>query len=46
MAIANIVGAALGTRLALKHGSRLVRGVFLAVVAVLILKSGYDAYVG
>ena len=46
MAIANIVGAFFGTRLALKHGSRLVRGVFLAVVAVLIHKSGYDAYVG
>jgi hypothetical protein len=44
MAIANVVGAFLGTRLALKHGSRLVRVVFLCVVAVLILKTGYDAF--
>jgi len=46
MAIANVVGAFLGTRLALRHGSRLVRVVFLGVVAALILKSGYDAYAG
>lgn len=44
MAIANVVGSFLGTRLALKHGSRLVRVVFLCVVAALILKTGYDAY--
>jgi len=41
-----VVGAFLGTRLALRHGSRLVRVVFLLVVAALILKTGYDAYVG
>lgn len=46
MAIANVVGAFLGTRLALRHGSRLVRVVFLCVVAALILKTGYDAYAG
>jgi uncharacterized membrane protein YfcA len=46
MAIANVVGASLGTRLALRHGSRLVRIVFLMVVAALILKTGYDAYLG
>lgn len=46
MAIANVVGASLGTRLALRHGSRLVRVVFLMVVAALILKTGYDAYLG
>lgn len=44
MAIANVVGAFLGTRLALRHGSPLVRVVFLCVVAALILKTGYDAY--
>ena len=46
MAIANVVGAFLGTRLALRHGSPLVRVVFLTVVAALILKTGYDAYAG
>ena len=44
MALANVVGSVLGTRLALKHGSGFVRVVFIAVVSVLILKTGFDAY--
>lgn len=44
MAAANIVGALLGARLALKHGSGFVRQVFIAVVSALILKTGYDAF--
>ena len=44
MAMANVVGSLLGTRLALKHGAGFVRGVFIAVVAALILKTGYDAF--
>jgi hypothetical protein len=35
----------LGTRLALKHGSGFVRVVFLIVVAALIVKTGWDAWV-
>jgi uncharacterized membrane protein YfcA len=46
MAVANVAGAFLGTRLAIRHGSRLVRIVFLLVVAALIVKTGYDAYAG
>lgn len=46
MIIANVAGSLLGTHLALRHGSRFIRPVFLAVVAVLILKTGYDAYAG
>jgi hypothetical protein len=42
MAVFNIVGALVGTRLALRHGSGFVRWVFLAVTAVLIGKFGYD----
>jgi uncharacterized membrane protein YfcA len=42
MAAANVVGSLLGTFLALKHGSSFVRIVFLAVVGVLILKTGWD----
>lgn len=42
MAVANVVGSLLGTRLALKHGASFVRVVFMAVVSVLILKTGYD----
>ena len=44
MAIANVVGSLLGTRLALKHGTGFVRVVFLLVVTALILKTGYDAF--
>ena len=42
MAVFNIAGAMVGSRLALRHGSGFVRGVFLAVTAVLIAKFGYD----
>jgi hypothetical protein len=44
MALANIVGSVAGTHLALKHGTGFVRGVFIAVVSALILKTGYDAF--
>jgi uncharacterized membrane protein YfcA len=45
LAVANVVGSLLGTRLALKHGAGFVRGVFLVVVSALILKTGFDAFV-
>ena len=45
MAIANVVGSVLGTRLALKHGSGFVRIVFIFVVSALILKTTYDAWI-
>ena len=45
MALANVVGSLLGTRLALKHGTGFVRVVFMVVVTALILKTGYDAFV-
>ena len=44
MAVANVIGSLLGTRLALKHGSGFVRGMFIAVVGLLILKTGHDAW--
>lgn len=44
LALANIAGSLLGTRLALKHGAGFVRGVFIVVVSALILKTGYDAF--
>ena len=44
MAVANVVGSLLGTRLALKHGSGFVRVAFIVVVSVLILKTGADAW--
>jgi uncharacterized membrane protein YfcA len=44
MALANVVGSLLGTRLALQHGTGFVRVVFIGVVSALILKTGYDAF--
>ena len=44
MAIANVLGSLLGTRLALKHGTGFVRVVFLWVVTALILKTSVDAF--
>ena len=42
LAIANVTGALIGSRLAIKGGSPLVRRVFLLVVAALIAKLSYD----
>ena len=44
LAVANVVGSLLGTHLALKHGTGFVRGIFIVVVSILILKTGYDAF--
>ena len=44
MAVANVAGSLIGTRLALKHGSGFVRGAFILVVGALILKTGFDAW--
>jgi len=45
MALANVAGSLLGTRMALRHGTGFVRGMFLLVVTALILKTGFDAFV-
>ena len=44
IAAANIAGSLAGTRLALKHGADFVRSVFIVVVALLIAKTAYDAF--
>jgi uncharacterized membrane protein YfcA len=44
MALFNIAGALLGARLALRHGSGFVRGVFIVVAALLIARLGYDTF--
>jgi len=44
MAVANIAGSLIGTRLALKHGAGFVRIVFIVVVSALILKTGWDGW--
>ena len=42
MAAANVAGSQAGTWLALRHGSRFVRRVFLVLVAVLIVRFAWD----
>ncbi|NEX63505.1 sulfite exporter TauE/SafE family protein [Noviherbaspirillum galbum] len=44
MAVCNVAGSLVGTRLAIKNGSAFVRKIFLFVVSLLILKTGYDAF--
>lgn len=44
MAVANVLGSLLGTRLALKHGAGFVRIIFIGVVSAPILKTGFDAF--
>ena len=44
MAVSNIIGSLIGTRLAMKHGSGFVRHVFIVVVLALICKTAYDTW--
>ena len=44
MAVTNVAGSLLGTRMALKHGAGFVRGVFVVVVGALIVKTAWDAF--
>jgi uncharacterized membrane protein YfcA len=44
LGLANMAGGYLGARTAVRQGSRFIRVVFLVVVAVLILKLGYDVW--
>lgn len=46
MAVANVLGSQLGTRLALRRGAGFVRGVFVCVVGALIVKTVWDSYAG
>ena len=43
MAMYQVAGSLVGTKLAIGHGSVFERKMFLAVVSLLILKTGYDA---
>lgn len=44
MAVFNIGGSTIGSRLAIRYGSGFVRILFLVVVSALILKTSYDAF--
>jgi uncharacterized membrane protein YfcA len=45
MAVCQVCGSLLGTRLALRHGSAFVRKLFLLVVSALIVKTAYAAFI-
>jgi uncharacterized membrane protein YfcA len=44
MAVANVAGSFFGTRLALQRGAGFVRGVFIVVVGLLIVRTSIDAW--
>ncbi|MCB1982112.1 MAG: TSUP family transporter, partial [Rhodoferax sp.] len=46
MALANVAGSLVGSRLALRHGASFVRRIFIVVVGALIAKSAWDAFGG
>ncbi len=46
MALANLAGGQVGSRLALRYGNRFLRTAFLLLVGVLIIKTYGDAYPG
>ncbi|MFO0694890.1 MAG: TSUP family transporter [Polyangiales bacterium] len=45
MAVCNVLGSVLGTRLALSKGTPFIRVLFLVVVGGLLLRLGYDTFV-
>lgn len=46
MAIANIAGSVLGSRMALRKGNEFIRVIFLGIVSLMILRYGYDIFMG
>lgn len=44
MAASNVAGSWLGSRMALRHGNRFVRRLFLIIVGALILRFAYDTH--
>jgi uncharacterized protein len=46
LAVANVTGAIIGSHMAIKGGSALVRKVFLAVIFLLIARVAWDTFIG
>lgn len=44
MAICNVIGNICGSNMALKRGNKFIRGFFLIIVSMLILRFGYDIF--
>lgn len=45
MAAANLIGGLVGAKMALRRGNSFIRRVFLVVIAILVVKLGYDTVV-
>ncbi len=45
MAVFNITGSFIGTRIALKKGNGFVRTLFLVIVSLMIIRYGYDVFI-
>jgi len=45
MAVCNITGSLIGTKMALKKGNEFVRTIFLLIVFLMIIRYGYDLYI-
>jgi len=46
MAVANIIGSVVGTRMALRGGTPFIRKLFVGLVVVLIARMGWDTFAG
>jgi len=44
MAICNIIGNLVGTKLALNKGNQFVRIIFLCIVTIMIIRYAYDVF--
>lgn len=44
MAIANLIGGQIGTKIAIRHGNTFIRKGFFILVSILIVKTFYDAF--
>jgi uncharacterized protein len=44
MAVCNIIGSLIGTKMAIKRGNRFIRIIFIGIVTLMILRYGYDIF--
>jgi len=45
LAICNVAGNYMGTKMALKKGNKFIRLIFLLIVSIMILRYGYEIFV-
>jgi hypothetical protein len=45
LAVFNIIGSVIGTKMALNNGNKFIRVIFLIIVCLMIVRYGYDVYI-